>query len=116
MDLVILLPRNTEQIEIEDYLNELKKQIFESEKSRKKGRMRVRNLEVELETVTESSGSGGLSIYVLHGEAKAKTQIRNKIKISLVSPDIIEMERERFGLEQFKIIADLLKKSSTPTS
>lgn len=93
-------------------LQELKRQVFLGEEGKRKGIMKVRNLEVEFETVTESSEGGGVSFSVVHGEKEKLTQTRNRIKINLVSPDIIQMERDRFGLERDKFgleIASLIK-------
>jgi len=100
--LVSYLLKDESKIELKDYLEELKKQIFLSEKGKKKEMMKVRSLEVELETVVESHGRGGLSVYVIHGEKEKLTQTRNKIKIILVSPDIIQMESDKHELEVVK--------------
>jgi len=109
--LVSFLSKDEPKIELKDYLEELKKQIFFSEKSKKKGMMRVRSLEVELETVIESRGEGGLSVYVIHGEKEKITQTRNKIKINLVSPDIIQMESAKHELEIVKTMLPYLEKA-----
>jgi len=108
--LVSSLSKDEPKIELKDYLEELKKQIFLSEKGKKKGMMKVRSLEVELETVIESRGKGGLSVYVIHGEKEKMTQTRNKIKINLVSPDIIQMESAKHELEVVKTMLPYLEK------
>jgi len=104
------LSKDEPKIELKDYLEELKKQIFLSEKGKKKGMMKVRSLEVEVETVIESRGKGGLSVYVIHGEKEKMTQTRNKIKINLVSPDIIQMESAKHELEVVKTMLPYLEK------
>ena len=71
--------------------------------------MRVRSLEVELETIVELKGEGGFSFHVVHGDIGGKTQNKNKIKITLVSPDIIRMEENEQLLSVLKGLPDVKK-------